>query len=130
MYVRRSGWSAAALSAVLGGAGILHFAAPNAYEATVPRWLPRRRAIVYASGVAELSCAVGLWISATRRPAALASAGLFIAVFPANVQMAVDGRQGPSRARCWLAYGRLPLQAPLVWWALRVANTRHCVTTW
>ena len=50
-----------------------------------------------------------------------AAAGLFIGVFPANVKMAYDWRQRPLPARA-AAFGRLPLQAPLVWWALRVAR--------
>jgi uncharacterized membrane protein len=79
--------------------------------------------LVYASGVAELGCALGLWHPTTRRPAALAIAGLLVAVFPANVQMALDTGGDASRTRRWLAYGRLPLQAPLVWWAMHIART-------
>jgi uncharacterized membrane protein len=51
----------------------------------------------------------------------LAAAGLFAAVFPANVKMAVDWRHA-SPAKRAIAYGRLPLQIPLVLWARRVAR--------
>ena len=117
-----SGRSATALAALLAGAGALHFATPKAYEQIVPRWLPARRAVVYASGVAEIGCAVGLWHPPTRRFAGWAAVGLLVAVFPANVQMAIDARSSASRTRRWLTYVRLPMQAPLVWWALHVAR--------
>ena len=57
----------------------------------------------------------------TRRAGALAAAGLFVGVFPANVKMAVDSRDA-SPARRAIAYGRLPFQVPLVLWARRVAR--------
>ncbi len=44
---------------------------------------------------------------------------LFVAVFPANIQMAIDWRHdGPLKAT--VAWARLPLQLPLIWWAVRV----------
>ena len=45
---------------------------------------------------------------------------LFVAVFPANVQMALDAHGLAGRT---LAYARLPLQVPLVLWALRVRRS-------
>ena len=117
--------STAALSGLLATAGTLHFLTPRPFESIVPRWLPAPRAITYASGAAEIACAAGLWPVATRRAAGLATAALFIVVFPANVSMAWDARHQPSRFRRWATYGRLPLQAPLVWWALRVADQSH-----
>ncbi|MEH0933613.1 hypothetical protein [Micromonospora psammae] len=90
----------------------------------MPRVLPGpARFWTYASGVAELAVAAAVAHPATRRRGGLAAAALFAAVLPANAQMAVDWRGG-SPARRAIAYGRLPLQAPLIWWALRVARTR------
>ena len=59
-------------------------------------------------------------VPATRKLGGLASAGVFVAVFPANIQMAVDWRARPRERAA--VYGRLPLQLPLVLWALRVWN--------
>lgn len=78
---------------------------------------------VRVSGVAELACASGLLHPKTRTAAAAATALLFVAVFPGNVQMALDG--GGDRVPAWAAWARLPLQIPLVWWAARVATTRR-----
>ena len=68
----------------------------------------------------ELVCAAGL-LRRTRWAAA-ASVATLVAVFPANVQMALDagtGRNaGPSDSRA-IAWGRLPLQLLMVWAALQ-----------
>ena len=74
-----------------------------------------------ASGVAELTCAALLARRSTRRIAGLLTAATFVAVFPANVSMALrSGRRPPwYRVIAWL---RLPGQLPLVVWALRVAG--------
>jgi uncharacterized membrane protein len=100
--------------------GVLHFLRPATFESIVPRALPARRFLVHASGVAELVCAAGL--IGRRDWARGASAAVLVAVFPANVQMALDAgsgvRSGPANNR-WLLWARLPLQAVLVRSALR-----------
>ncbi|MFI5908731.1 hypothetical protein [Dactylosporangium sp. NPDC051541] len=114
--------SALTLAALLGAAGVAHFARPRPFDAIVPRSLPgRARAYTYVSGACELGLAAGLVHPRTRRAAALAAAGFFVAVFPANVRMAIDWRNA-APARRAVAWARLPLQVPLVWWALRAAR--------
>ena len=110
----------AGLAGLLAVAGTTHFLAPRPYESIVPPILRFRRTLVYVSGVAELACAAAVAFPASRRRGALASAGLFVAVFPANIYAARDTN------RNWfvrvLAVLRLPLQVPLVVSALRVAS--------
>jgi len=107
------------LSALLAVAGVAHFVAPEPFEEIVPGALGNEAMWVQVSGVAELACAAGLLHPRTRRAAAAATALLFVAVFPGNVQMALDG--GGGRVPAWAAWARLPLQIPLVWWAARVS---------
>jgi len=108
------------LAALLATAGTSHFVAPRFYDAIVPRVLPgSARGWTLVSGAAELACAAAVANPRSRRVGATLAAALFVAVFPANVQMALDARGAPARDRV-LAWGRLPLQVPLVWWALRV----------
>jgi uncharacterized membrane protein len=126
---RTSRWRAASpyvLAGLLGVTGTLHLVAPKPYARTIPPQLPAPYPLVYASGVAELACAVALGIPRTRRLAGWATAGLFVLVFPANVQMALDagGRAATYRAAM---YARLPLQVPLVMWALGIS--RHAADT-
>jgi uncharacterized membrane protein len=104
-----------ALAAILGVAGVAHFVAPEPFTEIVPRGLPLRRELVYASGLAELACAGLLVARRTRRMGGLATAVLLVAVFPANVQMALD------RGGVW--WLRLPLQVPLIAGALDVWRT-------
>jgi len=109
------------LAVLLAGAGVTHFARPRPYDSIVPRWLPGSpRAWTYASGAAELAAGAAIACPRTRRAGGLAAAALFAAVFPANVQMAIDWRHHAAPLRA-AAIGRLPLQAPLIWWALRVS---------
>jgi uncharacterized membrane protein len=109
------------LAGLLATAGVAHFAAPRPFDSIVPRALPGRpRTWTYASGAAELALAAGLAVPRTRKAAALAAAAFFVGVFPANVKMAVDWRHRPAAQRA-VAYGRLPLQVPLVLWARAVA---------
>lgn len=115
----RSTTGLAGLFAVLG---VLHFAKPEPFVGIVPKALPAKKELVYASGVAELLCAAGLLHPRTRKAAGLASAGLLAAVFPANVQMALDvNRKGSPTAKA-IAFGRLPLQLPLIRAALKASR--------
>ncbi|WP_299538162.1 hypothetical protein [uncultured Streptomyces sp.] len=110
------------LAGLMAGAGVLHFAAPKAFDGLVPRALPGRpRTWTYASGAVEAALAAGLLHPRTRRPAALVTAAFFVGVLPANVQMAVDWRHRPAPMRA-IAFARLPAQLPLVLWARNVAR--------
>lgn len=114
----RSSRSTKRLATLFAVFGVLHFARPQPFEAIVPKPLPRKRELVYASGVAELLCAAGLLHPRTRSLAGRASVVLLTALFPANVQMALDLR-GPARVA---GFARLPLQIPLIRAALRAAR--------
>jgi uncharacterized membrane protein len=99
-------------------AGVMHFVVPRTYEAIVPDRLPARRALVYASGVAEIAGGAGVLHPRTRRLASWWSVATLIAVFPANVNMALHAdrfRVPGGTPALWL---RLPVQALLVRWAL------------
>jgi uncharacterized membrane protein len=95
-------------------AGALHFQRPAWYEAIMPDYLPAHRALVYASGAAEMAGGAGLMMHATRRPAGWWLIATLIAIFPANVWMV----QHPERYRVpggrATLLARLPLQAVFV----------------
>lgn len=114
--------TAAFLGALLGGAGVMHMLRPEPFDTIVPPALPGpARGYTYASGFAELAVAGLLVVPRTRRLGGVAAAALFVAVFPANVQMAYDWRHARPRRRA-IAYGRLPLQGVLIGQALHVAR--------
>ena len=98
-----------------------HLLLPKLFLAIVPDYLPAHRAVVRISGLAELAGGLGVLIPATRRPAAWGLAALLVAVFPANLWMA----QHPERFSsipAWVLWARLPLQVPLIAWAVFCAR--------
>ena len=96
------------------GSGTVHLVKPDIWEPLMPSWVPAHREVILASGVAELACAAGLMLSPTRRVAGLASAALLAVVFTGNVKMAVDASKSGNPALKAAAYGRLPLQFPMI----------------
>jgi uncharacterized membrane protein len=117
---RRRTLPALALATLLAAAGVTHFARPGFYAPIVPAQLGDPLPWVYVSGAAELACAAGVAVPRTRRAAAWATAALFVAVFPANVVMALDVADRSIAYRA-VTYARLPGQVPLVLWAVWVA---------
>ncbi|MBA2240020.1 MAG: hypothetical protein H0W09_02055 [Solirubrobacterales bacterium] len=107
-------------------AGVLHFVRPETYEAVVPPGVPLAHEAVLLSGAAEIIGGLALLSERTRLPAAWSLIALLIAVFPANVYMALSpeeipglGSSTPVRVALWL---RLPLQALLIWLVWRAAR--------
>lgn len=105
-------------------AGSLHFVGPQAYERIVPPYLPAPRALVLVSGAAEIAGGLGALFGGPRlrRAAGWGLISLLIAVFPANLHMALnpDAVSGLDVPR-WLLWTRLPIQPLLmawVWWTL------------
>ena len=80
-------------------AGILHFVIPRTYEAIVPDYLPAKRELVYASGVAEIVGGAGALSSRSRRWASWWNIATLVAVFPANLHMARAPRALPADPR-------------------------------
>jgi uncharacterized membrane protein len=100
-------------------AGVMHFVRPDWYQAIVPPYLPAPRAVVYASGVAEIAGGLGVMHTRTRPAAALWSIATLIGVFPANLHMALhpepfEKRVPGGRRALW---ARLPVQGIFVAWA-------------
>ncbi len=116
------------LIAVLGGAGVAHFVNPGFFDPLVPEWMPgSARWVTYASGVGELVAAALIAWPRTRRLGGWFAFVTLLAVYPANIQAALDGGMDEmdppldSAAAAWL---RLPFQLPLLWLAWRVARPR------
>jgi uncharacterized membrane protein len=101
-------------------AGSLHFLKPKPYVATVPDVLPRKLEIVYASGVAEIAGGALVLPARTRRAAGWWLIATLVAVFPANVNMAVNAGRFRSVPEP-LLWARLPVQGLLIAWVWRVA---------
>ena len=97
-------------------AGILHFVKPGIYRAIMPPWLPWHNQLILLSGIAEIVLGILLIPMATRITAAWFIIILLIAIFPANIQMAINWSKNKN-PKLWIAILRLPLQLVLIWWA-------------
>jgi len=116
-----------AMVVFLVASGIGHFAITDAYAMMVPAWLPAPGLLVWVSGVAELAGGVGLVVPwpQLRRAAAYGIIVLLVAIFPANVNMAIHHispfGMHASAAALW---GRLPFQVLFVAWAWWLSRDR------
>ena len=100
-------------------AGALHFAMPGPYMKVMPPYIPQPLMMVRISGLFEILGGLGLLLPATRRAAAWGLVALLVAVFPANLYMAMQpAAAGALSIPAVLRWGRLPLQALLIWWEL------------
>lgn len=100
-------------------AGVMHFVSPEGYLPMMPPYLPAHRELIFLSGVAEVVLGVGVLIPRTRRWSAWGLIALLVAVFPANLHIAlydvpVFGAEKGAGALNWV---RLPLQLVLIAWA-------------
>ncbi|MFD2719273.1 MauE/DoxX family redox-associated membrane protein [Hymenobacter monticola] len=116
MFLRLLSRYALALLFVL--AGLWHFVHPATYLAIMPPQFPQPPALVYVSGFFEILGGIGLLLKPTRRLAGWGLLALLVAVFPANVYMALIHEKLGIPG--WAAWGRLPLQLPLLWWVWKV----------
>lgn len=97
-------------------AGVNHFLRPAFYVRIMPPYLPWHLELVYLSGVFEVLLGAMLLVPRTTRLAAWGLIALLVAVFPANIHMALHPELFPEipAAALWL---RLPLQGVLIAWA-------------
>lgn len=102
--------------------GVVHLVKPEVFEPLMPDWMPAHREVILGSGVAEIACALGMLVPRTRRIAGLASAALLVGVYPGNVKMAVDASRTSNLPFKVAAFGRLPLQVPMIRGALRAGR--------
>lgn len=112
-----------ALGVVFMSVGVVHTVALKVLAAIVPDYLPAHRELVLAAGWSASAAGVALLVPETRRPAAWFMVAWLLAVYPANIWMAVkSGRyhQVPE----WMLWARLPFQLPMVWWAYQYAKPR------
>jgi uncharacterized membrane protein len=101
--------------------GIAHFASPGFFVSIVPSFLPAPLLLVHVSGFFEVLGGAGLFVPRARRAASVGLVLLYLAVFPANINMVVHPELGGG-APVWALWLRLPFQALFIAWALWVGG--------
>ena len=111
------------LAAFMIAIGFAHFLAPGPFASIVPAWLPAPVTLVLVSGFFEIAGGVGLLLPRVRRAASWGLVALYVAVFPANVNMALHQipAGGVHVPALWL-WARLPLQIVFIALALWVGR--------
>lgn len=109
------------LAALFATVGVLHFTNPAVFLQVMPPWLPMPLPLVFLSGFFEIAGALGILFPAIRKVSGWGLIALLVAVFPANIHMAVNSQNFPSIPVpvLWL---RLPLQGLLVYWVYRACR--------
>jgi uncharacterized membrane protein len=108
------------LAAFMVGIGSTHFLVPDWYAAIVPAALPYPMALVFVSGVCEIAGGIGLLVPRVSRAAAWGLVALYVAVFPANVNMAINHiAPGGHSLPAFALWARLPFQLVFIAWAYR-----------
>lgn len=113
---RSKRWSIVLLAVFFIGSGLNHFVNTGFYMAMMPDYLPAHLELVIISGIFEILGGVGLLFSATRTAAGYGLMLLLLAVFPANIHMAMNPDLFANTAPIWALYVRLPLQFLLMGW--------------
>jgi uncharacterized membrane protein len=100
--------------------GTVHFVRPGKFIQITPDFLPYKKELVYVSGFFEILGGVGLLVPQTRKAAGIGLLALLFAVFPANINMAVN-KIDFGVIPTWLLWARLPLQF-LLMFAVRAVS--------
>jgi uncharacterized membrane protein len=98
--------------------GLTHLRKPEQLTYMIPKFMPNSRLLVLLSGVAELVLGIGLLFSETRFLAAWGLILLLIAIFPANINVAVNNLPPPGGlpAKPWYVWSRLLFQPVYILW--------------
>ncbi len=115
---RRGRWALAGMFTMIG---LLHFLRPDLFMRIMPDYLPWHRELVLLSGFFEIAGGIGLVIPRVRALAAWGLLALLLAVFPANLNMALTPERFADVGPAWVFWARLPLQPLLMWVIYRCA---------
>ena len=101
--------------------GIDHFINPDFYLSIMPPSFPLHEEAVYISGFFEIAGGIGVLIPRFRKIAGWGLVALLIAVYPANIYMAISPEAFPD-IPIEILYFRLVLQFLFFYWAYSVTR--------
>jgi uncharacterized membrane protein len=116
--VRRDAWLIVT-AAIFVLAGANHFLHPKPYLSMMPAYLPAPKELVWISGIAEVAGGIAVLLPASRKAAGWGLIALLLAVFPANLNVALNGWPN-VHLPAWLLWARLPLQPIMIWAVYRI----------
>ena len=119
-----------AMGGVMLAAGTAHLTRTRGYRVAVPAWFPGDPdRVIVASGVVEIALGAALavtWRQPARAWVGLGTAAFLVAVWPGNVSQYLERRDaGPMLDSDAKRLVRLPLQVPLIAWALAAGDVQR-----
>jgi uncharacterized membrane protein len=121
---RRDRWRLA-LGGAMVVAGVMHLVQPGPFVQHLPAWIPERELLVAVSGLAEIGLGVAIVLPHPYRRQAGVLLGLFlVALFPANIYVAVAGVEVDGQPGGLYPWLRLGFQPPFIWIALWSTRSR------
>jgi|TARA_B110000091_G_C13760644_1_gene451969 uncharacterized membrane protein len=112
------------LAAFFINVGVDHFVNPEFYLSIMPPAFPLHLEAVYISGFFEVLGGVGVLIPRLRKIAGWGLVALLVAVYPANIYMAITPEAFPE-ASVALLYVRLVFQFLFFYWAFSVTKSAY-----
>ncbi|NKI33461.1 DoxX family protein [Croceivirga thetidis] len=97
-------------------AGIMHFIKPKAYLRIMPNYLPKHKALVFWSGVAEIVLGIGLCFTQTKDWAIYGIIAMLLIFLLVHFYM-MKGEKESAGIPKWILLLRIPLQFGLMYWA-------------
>ncbi|MFM8927656.1 MAG: hypothetical protein ACKOFA_05585 [Rhodoluna sp.] len=106
--------------------GVLHLVNPSAFMWLMPPWLPEPIFLIYLSGVFELVAALGLILK--KKWFGWFAAAVLLGIWPANIWYAFSVLDSGNAGLITAAWFRLPLQIPLIYFAIKFAQTHKSIS--
>jgi len=106
-------------------AGLNHFRMPSTYIGMMPLWLPWPGGLNAISGACEVLGGIGLLLPRLRVAAGWGLVALLVAVFPANVHVALQGHMDGTSFSPTVLWLRLPFQAVFIAGVVWISRPRH-----
>lgn len=97
-------------------AGLMHFIKPKAYLRIMPRYLPKPKTLVYASGLAEIALGIAVCFPATKNEAIYGIITMLVVFLLVHFYM-LSGEKASAGVPMWILVLRIPLQFGLMYWA-------------
>ena len=109
-------WHLYLMAAIYILAGIMHFIKPKVYLRIMPSYLPKHKALVFWSGVAEVLLGIGLLVKPTKDLAVYGIIAMLLIFLLVHFYMLTGKKQAAGIPR-WILILRIPLQFALMYWA-------------
>jgi len=101
--------------------GVMHLIKPEAFSYMIEGLIPYPNLMINLSGIAEIILGLGVLFPRTRKISAWLLIVMLVAIFPANINVAVNDLASPGGlpSESWYRWSRLAFQPLYIFWVYR-----------